>query len=54
MPAVSQPLSGLVSVEQIDDEITVTLSGIIKVHFELTADQALQLSRALLWPGRTR
>jgi len=36
-----------IAVEQTDDEITVALSGVFNVHFELTADQALKLSRAL-------
>jgi hypothetical protein len=36
-----------IAVEQVDDEITVAIAGIVCVHFDLTADQALKLSRAL-------
>jgi hypothetical protein len=36
-----------VFVEQIEDEITVVIASVVNVHFEVTADQALQLSRAL-------
>ncbi|WP_407122720.1 hypothetical protein [Bradyrhizobium sp. STM 3561] len=39
--------SAAVCVEQIDDEITVVIASVVGVHFELTADQALKLSRAL-------
>jgi hypothetical protein len=33
-------------VEQIQEEITVVIANFVNVHFEITADQALQLSRA--------
>jgi hypothetical protein len=36
-----------VLVEQIQDEITVVIASTINVHFEVTPDQALALSRAL-------
>ena len=36
-----------VLVEQIEDEITVVIASTVNVHFEVTADQALRLSRAL-------
>jgi hypothetical protein len=36
-----------IAVEQVDDEITVAIAGIVCVHFELMADQALKLSCAL-------
>jgi hypothetical protein len=36
-----------ITVEQIDDEITVAIASTVCVHFEVTADQALKLSRAL-------
>jgi hypothetical protein len=36
-----------VLVEQIENEITVVIASVVNVHFEVTADQALQLSRAL-------
>lgn len=36
-----------VLVEQIEDEITVVIASSVNVDFELTADQALQLSKAL-------
>lgn len=36
-----------IAVEQVDDEITVIIAGVVGVHFELTADQALDFSRAL-------
>jgi hypothetical protein len=35
-----------VLVEQIEDEITVVIASTVNVHFELTAEQVLQLSRA--------
>ena len=34
-------------VEQIDDEITVMIASVVGVDFQLTADQASNLSRAL-------
>ena len=37
-----------VLVEQIEDEITVVIASTVNVHFEVTADQAIQLSRALV------
>jgi hypothetical protein len=39
--------SAVISVEQIDDEITVAIASTVGVHFQVTADQALKLSRAL-------
>jgi hypothetical protein len=39
--------SAAIAVEQIDDEITVAIASVVCVHFQLTADQALKLSRAL-------
>jgi hypothetical protein len=39
--------SAAIAVEQIDDEITVVIASVVGIHFELTADQALRLSRAL-------
>jgi hypothetical protein len=36
-----------VLVEQIQDEITVVIASVVNVHFEITAEQALQISRAL-------
>ncbi|QOZ67180.1 hypothetical protein [Bradyrhizobium arachidis] len=39
--------SAAVCVEQIDDEITVSIASVVGVHFQVTADQALELSRAL-------
>jgi len=38
-------------VEQIDDEITVAIASGVCVHFQVTADQALKLSRALAMAG---
>lgn len=39
--------SAAITVEQIDDEITVAIASVVGVHFQVTADQALRLSRAL-------
>ncbi|WP_245314062.1 hypothetical protein [Bradyrhizobium elkanii] len=39
--------SAAITVEQIDDEITVTIASIVGVDFQVTADQALELSRVL-------
>jgi hypothetical protein len=39
--------SAAITVEQIDDEITVAIASVVCVHFQVTADQALKLSRAL-------
>lgn len=39
--------SAAIAVEQIDDEITVIIASVVGVDFELTADQASRLSRAL-------
>ncbi|KRR18084.1 hypothetical protein CQ14_41340 [Bradyrhizobium lablabi] len=39
--------SAAITVEQIDDEITVAIASIVGVHFQVTADQAFKLSRAL-------
>jgi hypothetical protein len=36
-----------ITVEQIDDEITVGVASVLCVYFQVTADQALRLSRAL-------
>ena len=36
-----------ITVEQIDDEITIAIASVVCVHFQVTADQALKLSRAL-------
>jgi hypothetical protein len=36
-----------IAVEQIEDEITVAIASTVSVHFQITADQALKLSRAL-------
>ncbi|SDC05821.1 hypothetical protein SAMN05216337_1001147 [Bradyrhizobium brasilense] len=37
--------SAAITVEQIQDEITVTIASIVGVDFQVTADQALKLSR---------
>ena len=39
--------SAAIAVEQVDDEITIAIAGVVCVHFQVTADQALKLSRAL-------
>lgn len=39
--------SAAIAVEQIDDEITVAVASVVCVHFQVTADQAFKLSRAL-------
>lgn len=39
--------SAAITVEQIDDEITVAIASVVRIHFQVTADQALKLSRAL-------
>ncbi|MDA9537437.1 hypothetical protein ACM41_14900 [Bradyrhizobium sp. CCBAU 21362] len=39
--------SAAIVVEQVDDEITIVIASVVGVHFEVTADQALKLSRAL-------
>ena len=39
--------SAAIAVEQIDDEITIVVASIVGVHFQVTADRALELSRAL-------
>lgn len=39
--------SAAIAVEQIEDEITVSIASVVGIHFELTADQARRLSRAL-------
>lgn len=36
-----------IAVEQIDDEITISIASVISVHFQVTTDQALKLSKAL-------
>ncbi|MEH2517562.1 hypothetical protein V1279_003135 [Bradyrhizobium sp. AZCC 1610] len=39
--------SAAIIVEQIDNEITVAIASVVGVHFQVTAEQALELSRAL-------
>lgn len=39
--------SAAITVEQIEDEITVCINSVVGVHFQVTADQAFRLSRAL-------
>lgn len=39
--------SAAICVEQIEEEITVSIASVVGVHFQVTADQALELSRAL-------
>lgn len=39
--------SAAITVEQIDDEITVIIASVVGVDFQVTADQALKLSHAL-------
>jgi hypothetical protein len=39
--------SAAITVEQIENEITVTIASIVGVEFQLTAAQAPELSRAL-------
>jgi hypothetical protein len=39
--------SAAISVEQIEDEITLVIASVVGVHIQVTAAQALQLSRAL-------
>lgn len=39
--------SAAIAVGQIDDEITVAIASVVCVHFQVTADQALKLSRSL-------
>ncbi|MCP1765009.1 MULTISPECIES: hypothetical protein [Bradyrhizobium] len=39
--------SAAICVEQIDDEITIAIASVVGIHFQVTADQALELSRAL-------
>ena len=39
--------SAAITVEQIDEEITVAIASVVCVHFQVTVDQALKLSRAL-------
>ncbi|WP_049810662.1 hypothetical protein [Bradyrhizobium japonicum] len=36
-----------ICVEQMDDEITLVIASIVGVHFQVTVEQALELSRAL-------
>jgi hypothetical protein len=43
--------SAVIDIEQIDEEITFVVAGIVCVNFELTADQALKLSKALAVAG---
>jgi hypothetical protein len=38
--------SAAILVEQIQEEITIVIAKFVNVHFEITAEQALQLSRA--------
>ncbi|MBR1367818.1 hypothetical protein [Bradyrhizobium ottawaense] len=39
--------SAAICVEQMDDEITLVIASIVGVHFQVTVEQALELSRAL-------
>ncbi|MET4847006.1 hypothetical protein [Bradyrhizobium japonicum] len=39
--------SAAICVEQIDDEITIAIASVVGVHFQVTAEQALELCRAL-------
>jgi hypothetical protein len=39
--------SAAIIVEQIEDEITVTIASVVGVDFQLSAAQALELSHAL-------
>ncbi|UPJ53349.1 hypothetical protein IVB30_19755 [Bradyrhizobium sp. 200] len=39
--------SAAIAIEQIEDEITIAIASVVGVHFQVTADQALALSRAL-------
>lgn len=39
--------SAAIIVEQIEDEITVAIASVVGVDFQVTAAQALKLSRAL-------
>jgi hypothetical protein len=39
--------SAAIAVEQIDDEITAAIAGVVCVHFQVTSDQAFKLPRAL-------
>lgn len=39
--------SAAITVEQIEDEITVAIASVVGVDFQVTAAQALDLSRAL-------
>jgi hypothetical protein len=39
--------STAITVEQIEDEITVIIASVVGVDFQLSAAQALELSRAL-------
>ncbi|MGY3622198.1 hypothetical protein [Bradyrhizobium sp. USDA 10063] len=39
--------SAAITVEQLEDEITVSIASVVGVHFQVTVDQALKLSRAL-------
>ena len=39
--------SAAIIVEQIEDEITVVIASVVGVNFQITAAQALELSRAL-------
>jgi len=39
--------SAAICVEQIEDEITIVIASVVGIHFQVTAEQALDLSRAL-------
>jgi len=39
--------SAAITIEQIDDEITIAIASVVGVHFQITAGQALDLSRDL-------
>ncbi|WFU14682.1 hypothetical protein [Bradyrhizobium sp. CB3481] len=40
--------SAAIIIEQIDDEITLSIASVVGVHFQVTAEQALKLSEALV------
>ncbi|MCP1915700.1 hypothetical protein J2R96_008180 [Bradyrhizobium elkanii] len=39
--------SAAIAVEQAEDEITICINSVVGVYFQVTPDQALELSRAL-------
>ncbi|MDA9473289.1 hypothetical protein XI03_01810 [Bradyrhizobium sp. CCBAU 65884] len=40
--------SAAIIVEQIDDEISITIASVVGVHLQVTAGQARELSRSLV------